>query len=105
MQTLESIQEQIGAPEPDGEALVTEELREWKDMIDNSDMRGLRREENGQWVFDLRYRYDSQARALYGPRACDLAINGPDVIEMPQRICAALGLATGETNTSQVVED
>lgn len=92
MQSMEFVTQQVGIPVSEQSPEDAEEVRLWNRCIRSGEYEGLYRDENGTLMFDQRYSVTSRAMAAYGLRTCNLNIQGPVAIPVPDRICEAFGL-------------
>ena len=60
--------------------------------IENPRLRGLYRDPEGSWRFDLRLTAEAVAASPWGPRSADLDLAGPDTVPVTDALITELDL-------------
>jgi hypothetical protein len=100
---MDSVYEDV--KDVEAEFAQEDELAAWNRLMQNKELNGLKREPDGTWTFDMRYRADSLTYAAIGPRSIDSNIIGPAVIPVPDAVCEFFGLAVVVSEPMQTEED
>ncbi len=94
-----------GAEDMDAEFASEDRLQLWWNDIQNSELGGLFRDEDGRLMIDYRYRVDSPTYERIGPRSIDLNIIGPVIVPVPEDVCEFFGLIAQTPAAMQEAED